>query len=1135
MAGGSYTASMTYYQFNFTNTGYPIPTGSWITIYFPYTVELREDIPSLTNHWHISTDAITSLSGHHLVIEGAFDGELNADLDIGIQVNDILNPYKLGDTETFKIVIDTAAHRHLFHTEGDLIAHITQISGFAFFEVIPTSTITGELNDYTFRIQMDTGGMNTSHRVCIIVPPELQWCHNSIVPLNSITVNNVVKVAPDRIYLSLSSGILPSEWMNFTMECQNPYTNKPNTNFSIEGVDADDNVFYEGTAELATMTEYNTFKSFGVTLDNEYAGVENIYTFDMEANIYQPTGTTSINQIKITASPGMAIDSGGCEISDPLGISGSVSCTNTNLIMEINGINKLEETFSFKIKKVKNPELSTEPLYFTLSTLDSDGYIGENGTSTSIYMPCNYPCKTCTMGDPTTCESCHSTHKFYVDGEECVIACPPHTNADQPGHCMDCISTCDTCTVISTSCTKCYPDTFLYNDQCGSCPASGYFENKNDWRCEVVFHTTGTEIKVKSPFKIEVDTTYEFAINPRGCPPANSLILIILPPSLSMNSACVSSKGVCTTISTSNISISGVFADYIGTGIAKFNVTPITNPIAAYDFSEINIEVMIINNPENTINQMGYLPLNEDSINKYPNHALSYITIEGNNTLTAAKTTYKFNFTNANYDILAGTQLVIQLPPTIQLVDSPPVITNIQNIGSSTNIYVGSTTVRITGGFPSGLAKDSIIYLEIENLLNPYELGQTETFAIYTIVSLDDRNRLTFAKWNGYKQNIDERSTFQSTTLSLVSTKTSAQNDYTFTLELGYGGLNTSHMIVIEPPEDIQECTANTITAISPSDFLANPTDDSSYSSTSFMFDIITDLARETTFSFSMTCKNPFTTEPSGDFTLYAYNSLNTFYKGIVSLPDMDELNTFLEFVITLDHNYPRVKNEFELYVKTTGSHTSKINEIVITVHSSMVIEECTLSGQSGVEGTLLCSYSGQVITISGITAIDSIFYFNLTNIRNPPLKTDPIEFNMCLQHAAGPYYGDNGTSATEYLQCNYPCKTCYTNSPNECESCHDLGSEVFTYMNSDKYMHYLNGNNCWESCQSHTFNDTSTTCTDCHDNCKECEGLPANCTQCDPNVNLFLHNNECIYPCPAGFVEVDLERICVSILYIYL
>ena len=132
---------------------------------------------------------------------------------------------------------------------------------------------------------------------------------------------------------------------------------------------------------------------------------------------------------------------------------------------------------------------------------------------------------------------------------------------------------------------------------------------------------------------------------------------------------------------------------------------------------------------------------------------------------------------------------------------------------------------------------------------------------------------------------------------------------------------------------------------------------------------------------------------------------------------------------------------------------------------------------------------------------------------------------NQCIEPCPDGYWGD--ITDRKCKPCHYDivgpyfsCLTCNLGGPSNCLTC---ASGTF-----------LLNNQCLDPCPDGYWGDTTdNTCQLCYQgsispySCATCTaGADNNCLTC--NTGAYLHNNQCIYPCPAGFYPGTSSKTCL-------
>lgn len=140
---------------------------------------------------------------------------------------------------------------------------------------------------------------------------------------------------------------------------------------------------------------------------------------------------------------------------------------NANLISFTTTINQLTIS-SFTIKSLITPSESPSlPIYMTISLMvNSQAYLIAKSSNIYWSLACSLPCKTCIIGNPSSCLSCYNDSSIVADK---ILYYPNNSCLSQCGDQYYANSTDDKCYSCINSCYNC----INYN-QCTSCPTSSY-------------------------------------------------------------------------------------------------------------------------------------------------------------------------------------------------------------------------------------------------------------------------------------------------------------------------------------------------------------------------------------------------------------------------------------------------------------------------------------------------------------------------------------------------------------------------------------------------------------------------------------------------------------------------------------
>ena len=496
--GSANTVTNTTYTFKFKNLDYPIPAGSNIDILFPYSMQFLSPTPLITNLKNFTGTPISSTFEFHLYLNNGYDTELPPNYEIEFTVNDILTPYLIGTTPPFEIYICFGPeYAYQLFGSNQITVDITTISAFPSLSISPSTLKTNDLVNYQVILNTGDGSINSSH--CMTFTTTEITCDQSTITPTGFLISTIMYDGVGNYTMYISSIITEHSTINFDITCRNPPTTRPASPFVLSAWHSPSvnvyNIFYQKTESIPDMNILNTFVSVTLSLANTYANVENNLMIDIESI----TSCNQLDQIILTFSDQLEIPVPGYTIST-INITGSLSYDVLGQRLIISGITQLNNRYRIQLGYIRNPLLSSYPINVNIMTQHSDGYFGENWTTASYYPSCNYPCKTCPLGRPSTCLSCNSlgdevfTHTgvskylLYIDMSICVDVCPLHTYNDTAITCRNCDPLCHSCLDLSTKCTKCYPNVnrFLdtHTNQCINPPCPIYFgPDQSLWEC----------------------------------------------------------------------------------------------------------------------------------------------------------------------------------------------------------------------------------------------------------------------------------------------------------------------------------------------------------------------------------------------------------------------------------------------------------------------------------------------------------------------------------------------------------------------------------------------------------------------------------------------------------------------------
>ena len=639
------------------------------------------------------------------------------------------------------------------------------------------------------------------------------------------------------------------------------------------------------------------------------------------------------------------------------------------------------------------------------------------------------------------------------------------------------------------------------------------------------------------PKELEQFGLYHFNLAPSTSLDADSKFIITLPPDLGAQDSGVclepSSAGTCTVTGPSTLKVD----DLMPSGYTDLNTfieftLILKNPKKPIEFAILSIFMNLMDSVETISYHMG--SINLANLGYYDPHELTNMNIIPESDIAVTKTKYNFTFTNTQYWIPVGATIQILFPGDVQYIGTdPPTVNNLQNIAVAMSSIFTYPILTISDAFPSDLGADRNMQFVVEDILNPYGIMETPSFQIILYTN-GDVNQKLFENTNGPTISTVNTCAFPGVSIVPVSLRTSEKVIYSFTVELGAGALNTSHLIEFTPPPAISMCYKDTLTSTSAYLSIGTITQTPAHA---IYFEIGSNIPAYSIITFEIECINPYTTCPSTAFIILGRSSVQSFYTAEVNIPDMNIINDYDTVSVTRPNEYPKALNTFTFGLRATNEYaTTYINQIKVYVSGLEIDPSFVVSIVFGIATTgFSYSESGGIITIAGITSLNQNFQFEIENLRNPSLSTIPIIMSIATVHSDG-YVGENMTTSTSNIACNFPCKSCISSgAPDVCTSCFPQDDEVF---GGGASLHMISDGECLGGCPLHTY-ILSAACFECHSSCNQCEGgnYFDNCTKCYPNTNKFLYNKQCIDPpCPAGYIHNELNWNCIgTYIYIYI
>ena len=1118
-----------------------------------------------------------------IVVTNIFSEGIPANTGMQFELTKILNPYGVTTNLPFGVRIYNGSNTY-FEDQGDLSINIDTISEFPLFSVTTSNTNVSLNATYTVNFQLGEGNLGQNNFIQLTVPPSVKYCDSTSIILTqqytgcSNSLSNSYKHSyGDNKYGYESSLCVNYNGTNiqFQISCRNPETTQPTGDFTLQAQTVEQStpsIYYKSIGSPLTMTAVSHFLSYTITKLNSWLGHSNTFSILIERT--SPYTSTDIDQILIHISTYHTIDPTCPSISGTTGITASapgltVTCQLPPASQQIiiNSVSSLSQTFSFTLPKITNPPLPTQSISFVTRTTTSTGYLSEIGFPTAQYANCDYPCKLCTSTNTNNCTECYSLdHAVFEGGTSmhrlhpgiiatCANICPIHTMETSPVDCVPCDVICSECQDITSNCTKCYDNMFLYINQCiDPCP-TGYSNNVDDWTCvEIRGYEAGTQITIVDDIEVEKTACYRFILKPEvELKFTDSNIVITSPPNIGMKSSCYSTLGTCSVMAgTSAIKLTNfLIADYTsGDSPIQFDIfNTYINPDVTYLYSEIDFLIAAQINATIYHSELISVSGNGASDIRYSPHILGGTNpLTSNSSTTVTLSTLSFNVSNTNYSIPNGHKIILTFSGDMRfnmrfnMTPNPPTYTPMENLnwGGILNI-VPDASIIIDGIFTTGVVPlDSDIRFDLHNILNPYALGQTTNIILDIAASNGTVDEKQFTLTTGLMvdiTNIAEYSAFSVTPSNYV---TSANSTYIFSITLGDGAMSTDTRIYIQVPSTVRNCDASTI--IGTLGFTSSITETNYIpSSDKYYFNMPSVVPGETIIKFEMECENPETRQITENFMIQSaiITTGDIFYEISGSPVSMTTPNTFESVVITMIENSPLVNNTIRLTVTRTANYPSThIDQIVILFPDSMNIVAAGYSLISGIISTSTFTISDQKIVIGGITQLLHVFTLDLLFVQNPKLSTDDIKLEIMTRNSGG-FKGEREYTNILHTICDFPCQTCEISNVINCESCFPELDPAHPIDIPQAYFLVVNMKRCLDECPLTYYENETAVCDLCDINyCKGCDVTPTNCTSCYPDK--FLHMFACITPCPPHYYQNDIDWSCdcnniYTYIYIYI
>jgi hypothetical protein len=330
----------------------------------------------------------------------------------------------------------------------------------------------------------------------------------SDIDVSSVTCTQCASDSGNIVYTVPSS---PTDPITFTLAnvvvqySRTPITTPVSINLVTASSTAQQ-ISVHSTTTIPTTSTAAAITGQSLSQASKVAADVNTYTFTFTLANKIPAGGV----INIINTPGLtfAIDSAlGCGVA-----SGSFdACTFVSAINGVQiGVNTeitKSTAISILVANYTNPSVPAGTSFTIRTFTTSSRTFGIDTIATGMVpsLECDYPCKTCTATNSSSCLTCFTTissitEKFHIaDNNTCVSSCPTtYSQHSTAFTCTACNANCLTCAAdgATSTCLSCSPTTFLFNNVCyNSCsdtPVTTYTSGTTCIACDPTCATCGT-------------------------------------------------------------------------------------------------------------------------------------------------------------------------------------------------------------------------------------------------------------------------------------------------------------------------------------------------------------------------------------------------------------------------------------------------------------------------------------------------------------------------------------------------------------------------------------------------------------------------------------------------------------------
>ena len=171
-----------------------------------------------------------------------------------------------------------------------------------------------------------------------------------------------------------------------------------------------------------------------------------------------------------------------------------------------------------------------------------------------------------------------------------------------------------------------------------------------------------------------------------------------------------------------------------------------------------------------------------------------------------------------------------------------------------------------------------------------------------------------------------------------------------------------------------------------------------------------------------------------------------------------------------------------------------------------------------------------KVVPVSSSTFSLTVFSFTIGLLSTPTTYITSYPASTITSYDSSNYaVSRNSTFIIFKTSCALPCYTCVTNQPSQCLSCYSP-TQNFTSLLFYAQTSGVSYGQCYNSCPSGYFLNSSYICLICNSNCVQCSNTSTTCTLCSNTTFLFSGNKTCMTTCPVGtYGVISANNTCLN------